>query len=140
MYPDDHMIDSDLLSLTILKARLQRSNNSILLILTSPQLKMHIMVDILYRFFDLPKAANTNIPSNTNRIECLQLNIHNPRKWNESMSVSLKCISTLLHILYPRPSMGHKARYTNQNRVIEKHHGNMVKNVLIQIQKIALLW
>ena len=74
MYPDDHMIDSDFLSLTILKARLQRSNNSILLIQTSSQLKIYTMVDI-YRSFDLPKAANTNTPSITNQNEWLQLNI-----------------------------------------------------------------
>ena len=103
IYADVHSINSDLLPLTILKARLQRTNNSIVQIQTTTDVKIHTMADI-YRSFDLPKTANTNIPSIADRNERSQLNIHNPRKWSGLVNVSLKCISTLLQILCPGPS------------------------------------
>ena len=104
MNPDDHSIDSDLLlPLTILKAKLQRNNSYLPAIRTTTHVKIHSMADI-YRSFDLPKTANTNIPSIADRNERSQLNIHNPRKWNGLVNVSLKCISTLLQILCPGPS------------------------------------
>ena len=89
--------------MTILKAKLQRTNNSIAPIQTTTHVKIHIMADI-YRSFDLPKTANTNIPSIADQKKRLQLNIHNPRKWSGLVNVSLKCVRTLLQILCPGPS------------------------------------
>ena len=105
MNTDNHLIDSDLLlPLNLLKVKLQRTGNSSLsAIQTNTHVKIHSMVDI-YRSFDLPKTANTNIPSIADRNERSQLSIHNPRKWNGLVNMSLKCVSTLLQILCPGPS------------------------------------
>ena len=129
-YPttEDESNNSDLLPLTILKQRLQRTNKSTVPHKTT--MKINTMADI-YRSFDLPKSTNTNIPSISDRTERSQLNISNPRKWNGLVNVSLKCISTLLQIICPGPSrselvqtIANRLNRTVMNNVVQKKHSD----------------
>ena len=66
-------------------------------------LSLNNMADI-YKFFQLPKSINTNIPSNTERNNNPQLKTYNKRKWSGMVNMLSKCIDQLITIICPGPS------------------------------------
>ena len=71
--------------------------------MSKKSLSLNNMADI-YKFFQIPKSINTNIPSNTERNNNPQLKTYNKRKWSGMVNMSSKCIDQLITIICPGPS------------------------------------
>ena len=66
-------------------------------------LLLNSMADI-YKFLQLPKTINTNIPSKTEHNNNQKLKMYNKRKWSGMVNMSSKCIDQIKAIICPGPS------------------------------------